>query len=387
MHILEIPSFFPPSGGLFCLDQAKVLSALGHEVRILSNVQLGLTVHKKDYITRPMGRYEHVMDGITVYQSFQHGLPLVVRPNVRHWVAIVCSMYEEYEKKYGRPDVLHAHCVKWAGYAAMLISRKHAVPYVITEHLSFHDYAGEFGNPPSHSWQIPLLTESLRQASCVIPVSKEVVTDLSGFFGTDYRWKAISNMIDTEFFAYRQRQPLQGRPFRFCCIGLFTDRKGYDILFKAFLRLQRHCPDVELHIAGHATDSVKCRRLLKKTGIKRGVTLHGEVCHQGVLDLLYHSDALVLATRGETQGLVLLEALSTGIPAISTEAIPASVRPQEGCRFVPVDDVEALADAMQQLLLSPAIDGARLSEVARQLASPETIARQIAQVLEDSLRQ
>ena len=68
MHILEIPSFFPPYGGLFCLDQAKALKALGHEVRILSNVQMGLSVGWKDYLTLPFGRYEHEMDGITVCQ-------------------------------------------------------------------------------------------------------------------------------------------------------------------------------------------------------------------------------------------------------------------------------------------------------------------------------
>ena len=69
MHILEIPSFFLPYGGLFCLDQAKALKALGHEVRILSNVQLGMTIGWKDYLTLPWHRYEHEMDGIMVYQS------------------------------------------------------------------------------------------------------------------------------------------------------------------------------------------------------------------------------------------------------------------------------------------------------------------------------
>jgi hypothetical protein len=44
MHILEIPSFFTPYGGEFCLDQAKALKAVGHEVRILSNVQLGFSI-------------------------------------------------------------------------------------------------------------------------------------------------------------------------------------------------------------------------------------------------------------------------------------------------------------------------------------------------------
>ena len=42
MHILEIPSFFPPYGGEFCLEQARALQALGHEVRVLSNVQLSI---------------------------------------------------------------------------------------------------------------------------------------------------------------------------------------------------------------------------------------------------------------------------------------------------------------------------------------------------------
>ena len=116
MHILEIPSFFPPYGGLFCLEQSKALAALGHEVRILSNVQLGITIGWKDYLTQPWRRYEHVMDGITVYQSYQRGIPKVIRPNVDRWVSVVRSMFVEYMAKYGRPDILHAHCAKWAGY-------------------------------------------------------------------------------------------------------------------------------------------------------------------------------------------------------------------------------------------------------------------------------
>ena len=127
--------------------------------------------------------------------------------------------------------------------------------------------------------------------------------------------------------------------------------------------------------------------MLDDMNIRQGVTLHGEVSKSAVRDLLYHSDALVLATRGETQGLVLLEAMSTGIPAISTEAIPQSVRPEEGCLFVPVDDADALADAMKHVVSSAVTDGAKLSEIARQMASPASIAPQIAQILEESVRQ
>ena len=124
MHILEIPSFFTPYGGEFCLDQAKALKAQGHEVRILSNVQLGVTIGAKGYLSLPFGRYEHQRDGITVCQSFQRGVPLMVRWNVRRWVRIVGEMFDDYISRYGRPDIRHAHCSKWAGYAAIHISRK-----------------------------------------------------------------------------------------------------------------------------------------------------------------------------------------------------------------------------------------------------------------------
>ena len=159
MHILEIPAFFPPYGGLFCLDQAKALAALGHEVRVLSNVQLGMSIGMKDYLCLPYRRYEHEMDGITVYQSYQRGIPKVIRHNVNRWVGIVCSMFREYVKKYGHPDIIHAHCAKWAGYAAMLMSREYDIPYVITEHLAYQDYVREFGEPPCDTWQIPLLKD------------------------------------------------------------------------------------------------------------------------------------------------------------------------------------------------------------------------------------
>ena len=49
MHIVEIPSFFPPYGGEFCLEQSKALRSLGHEVRIISNVQLSVKKSPKDY--------------------------------------------------------------------------------------------------------------------------------------------------------------------------------------------------------------------------------------------------------------------------------------------------------------------------------------------------
>lgn len=383
MHILEIPSFFPPYGGLFCLDQAKALKALGHEVRILSNVQLGMTIGWKDYLTLPWHRYEHEMDGVTVYQSYQRGIPKMIRPNVKRWVSIVMSMFEDYVNKYGKPDILHAHCAKWAGYAAMKISEQAQIPYVVTEHLPKEIFQVEFGSSVNH-WQIPLLKKVYQRASNNITVSEELVDDIACYFGKDYQHTFISNIIDVDFWSYRERCSRQGRSFRFCCPALFVERKGYDILLAAFHQVSKKYPNIELLIAGQGTDSLSLRNMIDKMGGKPKVICMGPLNKEQVRQMYYDSDALVLATRGESQGLVLLEAMSTGIPAVSTEAIPKSVRVDEGIIYVPVDDVKALAGAMEKTI-EHVYDGKQLSRQVAEISSPQIIGKQIEAVLRTSL--
>ena len=380
MHILEIPSFFTPYGGEFCLDQAKALKAVGHEVRILSHVQIALTIGPKGYFTLPWRRYEHNRDGITVYQSFQRGVPKAVRWNMKRWVATVCEMFDDYVARYGKPDILHAHCAKWAGYAAMLVSRKYGIPYVITEHLSKLVFEKEFGPAPSSAWQIPLLKACYREAKMVVPVSEELVDNIACYFGKDYRWQAISNTIDVGFFHYQKRSPREGRAFRFCCLANFWPLKGYDVLIPAFRQLRQSGTDAELHIAGRGTDTSEFRSMLSD-----GMITHGLLDKEAVRALLYQSDALVLASRSEVQPLVLLEAMSTGIPIIATECIPQSLRIEGGCTIVPVDDVKALTEAMKSMVQQSAFDGKAVSEKVRQIASPEVIGRRLSALFTDLL--
>jgi glycosyltransferase involved in cell wall biosynthesis len=367
---------------LFCLDQAKALASLGHEVRILSNVQVGATVGWHDYLTLPFSRYEHQMDGIMVYQSYQRGIPKSVRYNVKRWVAIVHSMFGDYIKRYGRPDILHAHCAKWAGYAAMQIGKEYGIPYVVTEHLPLMLLEKEFGKAPSHAWQIAPLKKTYEKAGMVIPVSEELVDDISCYYGKDYRWQYVSNTIDTDFFCYQQRAPRHGRPFRFCCIADYSHRKGYDILFAAYQQLQKRGHLLELHVAGQQTDSEAFRHEIELLKLKN-VKAYGRISKQEIRDLLLRSDALVLASRGEVQPLVLLEAMSMGIPVVSTECIPHSLRIEGGCTIVPVDDAHALADAMEELITGPLVDGLLLSAKVSGMASPKVVGEKLAAIMSD----
>ena len=236
MHIVEIPSFFPPYGGEFCLEQAKALQALGHRVAIVSNVQLSVKKSIPEFITLPYRHHLREMDGVSVYQSYMRGIPKCYRLNAERWIRTTKQLFAEYVAANGKPDVIHAHCCKWAGCAAMQLSAAFGIPYIITEHLSKMIYEQEFGPDFKDCWFVPMLREAYEHADRVVTVSEELVESLAPVFGKDYRWKYIPNMIDTDFFAYHERQR-EEHGFRFCCLANFWPLKGYDVLLDAFDQL------------------------------------------------------------------------------------------------------------------------------------------------------
>ena len=377
MHILELPSFFPPHGGLFCIEQAKALKAMGHEVRIVSVLELGISIDGGFYLTAPWREERKELEGVEVFQSYMRAVPKAVRYNINHWVNLCQSAVDRYVRRFGKPDVLHAHCCKSAGLAAKEISQRLGIPFFITEHIPSGFYDRDFGKGwQQHQWLREKMRKTYEAANDVIPVSHELVDDIAPFFGKGYRQHSVSNIVDTEFFTFREREPLAGRPFRFCCLAVADIyRKGYDVLADA---LQYLPSGIELHIAGQGTDSI----LMQNLFANKSTHLYGHLDKVSVRDMLWHCDALVLPSRSEAQPLVILEALSTGIPVVSTECIPSSLRIPEACRFAPIGDAKALAERMQELM--HIVPSHEYSEAVQRIASPFVVAKQLTELFSHS---
>ena len=77
--------------------------------------------------------------------------------------------------------------------------------------------------------------------------------------------------------------------------------------------------------------------------------------------------------------------MSTGIPVVATECIPQSLRIEQGCTIVPVDDVQALSEAMRTVSMYESFDGQTVSEKVRQMASPEVIGQKLVALFNDIL--
>ena len=374
MHILELPSFFPPHGGLFCLEQAKALKAIGHEVRIVSVVELGASSDRKFYLTAPWREKRRELEGVEVFSYYMRAVPKAVHYNISRWVSLCQEAVDRYVQRFGKPDVLHAHCCKSAGIAAAEIAARLGIPFFISEHLSSGLFERDFGKGwQRHVWLKETMRRAYEAATCVIPVSSELVDDLAPFFGKAYRYHPVSNIVDTDFYTFRDRKPLHGRPFRFCCLAVADIYgKGYDVLAKAMTQMPE---DIELYVAGRDTDALPMRQLFAASS---NVHLHGHLDKAAVRDLLWQSDALVLPSRSEAQPLVILEALATGIPVVTTECVPLSLRVPNACLIAPIGDARALAERMQEVMhIAPS---RAFSDAVRRMASPAVIANELSQL-------
>lgn len=153
-----------------------------------------------------------------------------------------------------------------------------------------------------------------------------------------------------------------GDPPTFVFAGHASERKGIDVLLEASGRLRAEHPH-RLQIVGGAEASIDWAAY-------DWVECTGRVPQSDLADRFRAADCLVLPSRHDSFGMVVVEAMATGLPAIVSENVGAKEVVEEGRTgwVVPVDDVTALAERMRQALEDPAqlsSMGRRAAEVAR----------------------
>ncbi len=181
----------------------------------------------------------------------------------------------------------------------------------------------------------------------------------AGFAGELDRYVAFG---DIETFWAPAPLPAPGEP-QVAFVGALEPSKGVDVLLAAWGRVRERVPGATLAIAGEGSRRREYERLA--AGLE-GIRFLGSVPRPELRTLLDRSRFLVLPSRAEGLGRVILEAFARARPVVASRigGIPELVEDGATGALVPSEDPEQLAGAIVALL-SDAAGSARMGEAAR----------------------
>ncbi len=266
-----------------------------------------------------------------------------------------------------RPDLVHCETEFVLGRMGQLAARRAGIPTVSSYHTDFARYADAYGLP----WLRPSIARSIARFH---RRSRRIYTPSSAS-GDDLRRMGVvvdavevwGRGVDTDIYtparrsaALRARLGVVDR-FLFLYVGRLAPEKRVTQVVEAYrIAASRLAPDsTRLVIAGAGPSEAAVRAAASES-----VIVLGYLDRTRELPALYASaDAFVFASVTETLGLVVLEAMASGLPVIATPAGGVAEHVRDGVNGLTyaAGDAGAMADAMVAL----ATDSARCRALAQ----------------------
>lgn len=276
-------------------------------------------------------------------------------------------------------DLVHIQTPFIAHYAGLELARALDLPVVETYHTYFEEYLHHY---------VPLLPSSLtrlaaRRFTCsqgnavdhlIAPsrAMREALVD----YGVRTPVTVIPTGLEADRFTlgdggrFRARVGIApGQPV-LVHVGRIAHEKNIDFLVRMFVKVRAEVPEAVLLIAGEGPALSHCKSLAVKLGVGEHVLFVGYLDrHKELLDCYRAGDVFVFASRTETQGLVLLEAMAQGVPVVSTAHMGTLdiLSADRGCVVSVEDEAEFAGHAVD--LLRDAAARSTLGEDAQHYAA------------------
>jgi 1,2-diacylglycerol 3-alpha-glucosyltransferase len=382
---LTTESYLPyVSGVTVSVDAlARGLGARGHEVRVIA--------------PRPApGRAPQAVGSpgpepeIAWLDSYQ--LPRLVPPAYRMpWPNPWASALRDAEG--WRPDVVHAHSPFVTGLLARELARRVRAPLVFTHHTRFAHYGHYLGwlAGPGSALTDAYLRRFWARCGAIVAPSTDLAGEIRSRLAQENRDRVhvVPTGIDVD--GIRALEAVDSRAEAgwpvdaviVATLGRLAPEKSVDVVLDAAAIALERAPAARLLVIGGGPSEVELRR----RGAALGDRVHftGALPRLEALARLRAADLFAFASRTETQGLVLSEALAAGLPAIAIEGpgVADSVRDGVDGRIVAADPEPTRAARLGSAVSELVEDVARrmrMAERARDDADRFALSERVAEI-------
>ena len=315
------------------------------------------------------------------YEEAQEAEADVIRiPAIQHFngsdfsVVLPIPVFLESRLEDFKPDLVHSHHPFFMGSTAVRVSKKYNVPLVYTHHTMFEEYTHyvpiEF--PKLKTFVVSLATGYANMSDQVIAPSDSAARILKER-GVQTTMAIVPTGIDVGKFEHgyggkiRASVGIGADAFVVGHVGRLSPEKNPDFLSGAVASFLQKEAAAHFLVVGYGPSRQQMEEFFAERKLSKRVHFLGKLGEEQLGDAYHAMDAFVFASRTETQGLVLVEAMCAGVPVVALDApgVREVVRDGVNGYSLSAQRQEQFAEALQKLCHLPAEAQSSFSAEAR----------------------
>lgn len=241
---------------------------------------------------------------------------------------------------------------------------------------------GYVPNPTDDAWHA-LEMAALQRADLLLAPSQLLLDTTARYLGDRMRpVELMPYLFDARQFPV-QRRPRGDGAIRVLFFGRLEARKNPELVLRAVAAARAQGLDVEVTMVGRNNANHR-ERVLAPLEARLGITDVTYIPHtdlDGLRTILAHSDVVVLPSRFDNSPMTIFEALSSGVPVITSDQVGTSswIEPENGLLALPIDDPAAFGARVAAALADPEwmATGDRAAATIRERFAPDVVTRRL----------
>lgn len=297
-------------------------------------------------------------------------------------------------------DIIHSQHPNLLGSAAMKWARKKKIPLVFTWHTLYDKYAHFAVIVPEKLaawWAIRNAKNYANRADCVITPTESVKEIIKNWGVANKNIVSISTGVEEYLFQNPDAKKIKDKHdikddelvlFLNCRL---TGEKNVEFLFRSVIPVLKENKKAKLLIIGDGYLAAKLKNMANRENVRKQVIFRGVVEREEVKNYCAAGDIFVYASKSETQGMIITEAMYMGLPVVAVDAPGICDLVQDDINgFLVSEQEEEFSEAVEKLISDADLRrkfGEASARIAREKYTDKICAEKLLEVYKKVIKQ
>lgn len=313
--------------------QAKELVKMGHQVTVFAPEHSGAYNTREAEKKETEEGQERIIRFRTSRRRMENGL---VYPKVINWEILQVFKEEQF-------DCIHVHHPMFTGFTALYLGKKYSLPVIYTYHTKYEDYL-HYVRPFQNMEKRGAITSEVfrfgkeravpgymrwftNQCDMVLAPTESIRKNMLGN-GTETPVAIFPTGLEDSFYEGNSKRSEEirkeyttGESHLFCTVSRLEEEKNPGFILQGIAELKRKLKKpFKVLLIGEGSMKSKLEKMATDLDILKETVFVGNIENDEVKYYLGACDLFLFASKSETQGIVLAEALAAGLPVIAVKA-------------------------------------------------------------------